>query len=254
MSVTTDTTPRRPRGDRTEAMQLAADEYLRFADTLAALRPEDWSRPTACPEWDVRQMACHTVGMAAMASGMRETMRQQRIANRDAARNGGTPLDALTALQVRERADWTPAQVIAGMRAVAPRAAAGRRRVPGFVRARRLPDSFEINGRLETWRIGFLIDTILTRDPWMHRMDIADAVGREPTLAPEHDGRIVAGVVAEWADRHGQPFRLELTGPAGGIWSSGSGGPAIEMDAIEFCRILSGRGSGEGLLETQVPF
>ena len=65
---------------------------------------------------------------------------------------------------------------------------------------------------------------------------------------------IVADVVAEWAERHGRPYSLTLTGPAGGSWTSGEGGPTIEMDAIEFCRVVSGRGTGEGLLQTQVPF
>jgi len=35
-------------------------------------------------------------------------------------------------------------------------------------------------------------------------------------LTPDHDARIVADVVAEWAGRHGRPFTLHLTGPAGG--------------------------------------
>ena len=65
---------------------------------------------------------------------------------------------------------------------------------------------------------------------------------------------LIADVVAEWAERHGQPYRLHLTGPAGGTWSAGSGGPELELDAVEFCRVLSGRGAGEGLLAQQVPF
>jgi hypothetical protein len=73
-------------------------------------------------------------------------------------------------------------------------------------------------------------------------------------LSPEHDGTIVADVVAEWALRHGQPYSLTLTGPAGGRWSSGNAGETISLDAVEFCRILSGRGSGEGLMSTFVPF
>ena len=80
-------------------------------------------------------------------------------------------------------------------------------------------------------------------------------LGRDRVIcAYEHDGLIVADAVAEWAERHGLPYRLSLTGPAGGSWSCGAGGQVIEMDAVEFCRTLSGRGTGEGLLATQVPF
>jgi hypothetical protein len=73
-------------------------------------------------------------------------------------------------------------------------------------------------------------------------------------LTPEHDGVLVADVVAEWAQRHGQRCSLTLTSPAGGTWTWGADGPAYELDAVRFCRILSGRATGEGLLTTRVPF
>jgi hypothetical protein len=73
-------------------------------------------------------------------------------------------------------------------------------------------------------------------------------------LTPEHDGRMLADVVSEWADRHGRPFTLTLSGPAGAEYVAGDGGEHIELDAVEFCRILSGRAQGTGLLTTEVPF
>lgn len=246
----------RPRIPRPLAMRLAETEYARMADTLAGLDADDWSRPTDCTLWDVRQLACHMVGMANMVTTPFETMRQQRKAAADARANGVDPLTALTGLQVSERADWTPDDVVAGAKKVGRRALRGRRLTPGFIRKRPLPQPQHVNQRDETWAIGFLSDVILTRDPWMHRMDIAKALGAEPVLSPEHDGVIVADVVEEWADRHGRPFTLTLTGPAGGTWSRSEDGPSIAMDAIEFCRVVSGRGTtpAEGLLTTQVPF
>ena len=88
----------------------------------------------------------------------------------------------------------------------------------------------------------------------MHRVDVARATGREMELTAEHDGRIVADVVAEWARRHGMPFILTLTGPAGGTYVSGDNSEHITIDAIEFCRTLSGRATGAGLLTHVVPF
>jgi uncharacterized protein (TIGR03083 family) len=240
--------------DRSTAMRLARHEYHLMAETLAGLSDEDWSRPTPCPAWDVRQMGCHMVGMAAMATTPLEQRRQQRLVKADVQAHGTDPLDALTGLQVSERAAWTPEQVVAGARRVGPRAARGRRLTPPFVRRRRLPAPQSVNGRLEHWSIGFLVDTILTRDPWMHRMDIAHATGRPPVLTADHDGVLVADVVDEWAGRHDAAYRLTLTGSAGGRWSRGEGGEAIEMDAVDFCRVLSGRRAGEGLLAVQVPF
>jgi hypothetical protein len=60
--------------------------------------------------------------------------------------------------------------------------------------------------------------------------------------------------VAEWARRHGQPFTLVLEGPAGGSYTAGTGGPHLQLDAVQFCRVLSGRGTADGLLAQQVPF
>ena len=65
---------------------------------------------------------------------------------------------------------------------------------------------------------------------------------------------VIADVVADWAHRHGQPFVIRLDGPAGGSFSRGHDGPEIRLDAVEFCRVLSGRGAAEGLLTTFVPF
>jgi hypothetical protein len=94
------------------------------------------------------------------------------------------------------------------------------------------------------------VDVILTRDPWMHRLDIARAVGLDPELTADHDGVLVA----EWAQRHGSPYRLRLTGPAGGTCSAEDDGPELELEATEFCRLVSGRGTGTGLLAEQIPF
>ena len=247
-------TPVRPALDHATAMRLAAHEYDRLAETLAGLGAEDWSRPTACPAWDVRRMACHTIGMAAMSRSPWETLRQQVKAAWRARALGVDALTALTAVQVDERAAWSPARIVAEARRVGPRARRGRRAIPTPIRRRTLPAVQHVGGVPERWTIGFLNDVILTRDPWMHRMDIAGATGRDPVLTADHDGVIVADVVAEWAARHGAAFRLTLTGPAGGSWSRGEGGESIELDAVEFCRVVAGRGQGGGLLAVQVPF
>lgn len=247
-------TLRRPALDRRTAMTLAADEYRRYADAVAALDPDAWTRPTACTLWDVRQMTAHVVGMAAMAAGIREGARQRRIAGRDAAAQGIAFLDALTDVQVRERAHHSPARLTEDMRRVGPRAARGRRMVPSFLRRRDMGMPQEVQGVEESWALGYLVDVILTRDTWMHRSDLAEATGTAMALTPGHDGVIVADVVAEWAQRHRRPYRLTLTGPAGGSWSAGEDGEELELDAVQFCRLLSGRGTGSGLLATAVPF
>ncbi len=195
-------------------------------------------------------MAGHNLGMAEMVASIREGVRQQI----KASKRPGLAIDALTGLQVEERAHVTPQQLIARYAAAAPKAARGRKRTPAFLRSRPFPEPELVDGVEERWVIGFLFDTILTRDTWMHRIDTARAVGAELVLTAEHDGAIVDDVVREWTERHGQPCTLRLPGSAGGTWTFGSDGAELELDAIEFCRIVSGGSTGEGLLAHHVPF
>jgi uncharacterized protein (TIGR03083 family) len=246
------TAPRRSALDRDVAMRLAAEEYQRVIRVLRALPEEAWARPTDCTAWDVRQLVAHLLGMAEMAASLPEQLRQMRAAKRA----GGLFIDALTAHQVAKHQRRTPQQLTERYAAVAPKAAKARRRTPGFVRSRAMGDPQPVGANTppEAWTFGYLIDVILTRDPWMHRTELVAAGGLEMELTPQHDGVLVADIAEEWAGRHGQPCTLVLTGPAGGQLSWGTGGPTLELDAVEFCRILSGRGQGEGLLATEVPF
>jgi hypothetical protein len=64
-----------------------------------------------------------------------------------------------------------------------------------------MPQTSELNGVQEPWTLGYLIDIILTRDPWMHRLDIAYATGTTPRLTAGHDGAIAIDfcrAVARW--------------------------------------------------------
>jgi uncharacterized protein (TIGR03083 family) len=237
---------------RPKAMQLAATEYDRYTDQLRELSADDWSRPTECKPWDVRAMVAHSLGMAEMSASVVETARQMRAASK--RQGDGEHIDALTAVQVDKHVHREPAELVRRFAAVGPRATRGRRRTPAFARKRNMPGDQLIGGRREQWRLGFLVDVCYTRDVWMHRVDIARATDRELVLTPEHDGVLIADIVREWAERHGQPCTLTLTGPAGGSWTWGEGGPSYELDAVEFCRMLSGRADGEGLLATPVPF
>jgi uncharacterized protein (TIGR03083 family) len=249
--------PRKSALDRAVAMRLAATEYQRCTDVFRALAPAQWKAPSCCPAWDVRQMAAHMLGMMEMAASIRESFRQQRKAGRIAARDGCTHLDALTGLQVDERTAWTPQQITEAYAARAGAAVAGRRRTPPFVRSRTMPQAQDVNGAQERWTFGYLIDVILTRDPWMHRLDIAAATGTEPYLTADHDGVIVADVVAEWASRHGKDFTLTLTGPAGGTWRQGENGPELTLDPAAFCRATARRPATvtlDQLMNTEVPY
>jgi uncharacterized protein (TIGR03083 family) len=229
-------------------MTAAGEEYRRLGALLTDLSDADWRRPTDCTDWDVREMVAHLVGAAESTASVREMRRQQKLGR--PLRPGEPEVDGINALQVQERADARPGQLVRDLADAGARGVRARRRMPALLRAVPVP----FGPPLGTRPLGYLTDRIYTRDAWLHRVDIARATGRELVLTPDHDGRIVADVVAEWARAHGRPYRLTLTGPAGGTWSSGDGGEEMTLDAVEFCRILSGRAAGEGLLATPVPF
>lgn len=236
---------------RPETSTLAEQEVARFVEALESLDADDWNLPTANSLWDVRAMAGHVLGMTETFTGYRNLVRDMHAAEK--LKGSGPQVDGLTAQQVALTAGLTTTELIGRLRAAGPRNARWRARRRIF---RIAPMKEEVPGNEpETWRMGYLLDIILTRDTWMHRSDLAVATGKPMELTAEHDGRIVADAVAEWVRRHGTPFVLELSGPAGGTFVHGKDGERISMDAVDLCRILSGRPAAtDGLLAVQVPF
>lgn len=230
--------------------RLAEEETAQMVAVLRSLDESDWSKPTDCPAWDVRAVAGHVLGMTETFGSLRRFAHDMRAAG--PAAGDGDFIDGLTAIQVRDHAALTASELIEHLAIAGPRQArwrAGRRLMRHIPMKQAMAD-----GSTETWKAGYLFDTILTRDTWMHRVDVARATCRPMVLRPEHDGVLVADVVAEWARRHGKPFTLRLEGPAGGTYTHAGGGVEIVIDAVEFCRTLSGRGPAEGLLAQAVPF
>ncbi len=236
------------------AHRLSSATYDRFATLVEGLRTDDWSRPTDCAAWTVRDMVGHMVGAMRSAASMRVFLGQQIASAVRARRQGCFAVDAMTAIQIEKTASLTEREIVAECRSLVARASDGRARTPRLLHdGMRFPVEF---GRVkETWNLGYLNDVILTRDTWLHSVDLSRAIGIDPPSDPEVDEPIVADVVAEWARRHGSAYQLTLTGPGGGAFGGGDGAPEpITMDAVEFCRTLSGRARGEGLLDMDVPF
>ena len=240
----------------TDAREVALGVYAKLLDDLALLDANDWHARTDCPAWDVADMVGHLLGAARANTSIRELLRQQIWALRHKSEFEGNDLDAMNALQVRDHADLSPEQRVETLRRLYPAAVAGRMRFPRPLRPLRFSvaqSGSTAEGMPTAAVLGHLMDVIYTRDVWLHRVDIARATGRELAVDREVDGRIVEDVVAEWASRHGKPFVLTLSGPAGGTFRQGDGGPT-ELDAIEFCRVVSGRAPAQGLLATRVLF
>jgi uncharacterized protein (TIGR03083 family) len=251
--MTTDATTELHLPDHREAMNLAAFEYEQFIALLRQLTSEDWSRSTECTLWDVRALVAHNLGNMEANASFLEMVHQLRTATKRAKASGNLMIDEMTALQVAERDHLSGSELLSGVEGIVRKALKGRRHMPSpmrrWVRVVAPPP-------LESMRLGYLIDNIYTRDVWMHRVDICRATGRVMTLESDHDRRMVATIVCDWAAAHGQPYELVLEGQAGGTFRRGNDGEHHRLDAVEFCRIVSGRNDGGafGLLAAKVLF
>lgn len=239
-----------PRIGESEGAGLLRAQYERFADVLDALAPDEWSLPTDCPGWSVHDVAAHVLGGMAGRASLRELLRQVRAGRRVArAERLRDPLDAMNAYQVAAFADLTGPEIAARIRDLTPRALGTPGPMPLTLRTVVRP-RLAVAGRVS---FGWILDVVYTRDAFLHRVDVCRATGREP-LVDDTEGRIVADVVREWVGRHGEAVTLRLRGGAGGTYQAGSRGPVLELDAVEFARLVSGRGAPVGLLATSVQY
>ena len=242
-----------------DAEQVARAAYDQLLGLLGRLEADHWDRQTDCDAWHVADMVRHLVGAAKGHASVLQMMRQQLWGMRHKGDYDDNALDATNDLQVQDHAHLSPGQLVEELRRIAPRAVRGRMRTPGLMRRVDIPldmGGSTAAGQPDRLNMGHLMDAVLTRDVWLHSIDIERATGVDVPRGNGLDARIVADVVAEWAHRHGQPFRLTLGGPAGGAYRQGTGGgPHLELDAIEFCRVLSGRADADHpLLERRVWF
>ena len=235
-----------PKLTHTEAGYLAQIEYERVLALLETLAGDDWTQPTYCTEWNVRQMVAHLAGSVtestSFAEFRRQTMQNPYLKEFDKME------DAINKLQVEERAAKTPAELVTEFRQNGPVALNNRQKLPWLVRKIHLP-----MGSLGFASVEYLMDTIYSRDQWMHRYDICAATEKEMVVTPEHDGRIVALVVRDVAKKLKSELaqRTIVLRLAGAIEASYLFGNkttpdcTVEMDIFDFSLLASGRITAE---------
>src|SRR5260370_39584501 len=97
-------------------------------------------------------------------------------------------------IRVDDRTIATPAELIAELREVGPRAIATRKRLPAIVRAVRLPLPL-----LGVAPIGYVTDLLSTRVMWIHRLDNCPATSREMGQTRRHHGATTTLLVPDRA-------------------------------------------------------
>ncbi|MDX1689302.1 MAG: maleylpyruvate isomerase family mycothiol-dependent enzyme [Candidatus Promineifilaceae bacterium] len=231
-----------PKVTHAEAGRLAQTEYERVLALLEELEGDDWAQPTYCTEWNVREMVAHLAGAVTGSTSFAE-FRRQNMQN-PYVKEFEEPVDGTNKLQIEEREGKTTAELVEEFRQSGQIAVRKRQNLPWLLRKLRVP-----MGSMGLTSFEYLMDTIYPRDQWMHRYDICAATGREMEVTAAHDGRMVALVLRDIADKLRQELAdrsvaLRLTGEAGGNYLFGGAADpdcTIEMDAFTFCLRSSGR-------------
>jgi uncharacterized protein (TIGR03083 family) len=233
-------------------------EFAVIEALLAELRPDDWTRATPCPGWDVRAQVAHLIGIESMLEGIEAPLTLEEVEQPDHVRNdlGAfneqwiAGLAGATDDELRTRFHAIAAARLAALDALDDEAWHAESSTPAG------PDTY---GRYMRIRV---------MDLWMHEQDIRDAVGR-----PGH----VEGPVVELAldeiqgsmgfvigKRAGAPdgsrVTLELTGPSGRPIHVAVDGRAAVVDRLDgpadvvvrlpvhtFTRLAGGRSNAAAL-------
>lgn len=235
-----------PRIKHDEAMVITEVENARLGELLAHVEPEQWALPTDCTRWDVRAVVVHLIASAEAQASPAEMIRLARAGSKLMAEIDGVhSVDGINEAAIRARTHLRPDELPARWDPVSAKALRARQRMPAVIRALPL-----LKLAPKVWKpVGYLYDMGFTRDVWMHRVDVSRAIDRPFLATSDHDGRIVADIIAEWATTHTDPFCLRLTGVAGGTYvRDADQADGIDIDAIDCCRVLSGRGEAGGVL------
>lgn len=223
-----------------EWIAIGAAENAAMLRLLRSLDPDDWAAPTDCALWSVKDIAAHVLGNADGFTSFRE-LRHQLAGSMRRRKELGNPLNAMNQTQIDDRRYLSVDELLARLDEKLPAFIKVRDRLGRFGRA--IP--FYDPSVLGFTNLRYLTDTIYPRDVLMHRIDITRATGKELELLDEHR-LLVADVIRDWARRVKPDVRLELSGSVGAVFEAGAATTSISADAVEFCRVLSGRGESSG--------
>jgi uncharacterized protein (TIGR03083 family) len=223
-----------PQTSPDEAASLVTEQLTAYVAELRQLDPADWSEPTDCSRWDVRQIAAHIAGELDESAHIAVLARHLLQARKH--RHDGLA-DAINAQQQADRRDQPGPTIVSDIERLMPKAVRRRLKTPRPVRRVRVPGDDLPPGS----NFGYLFDVIYPRDVWLHRIDTARATSR-PLTPTVGDHVIIAQVVRDLARSwHEQTWVLDLDGV--GQWLIGAGQPVatVRTDATDYLRLLSGR-------------
>ncbi|NEY34931.1 TIGR03084 family protein [Streptomyces sp. PRKS01-65] len=203
---------------------------------VAGLSPEQWSLPTPAPRWTI----AHQIAHLAWTDRAALTAVTDRDGFRALAAQALAAPDSFVDEGAEEGAALPPAALLSAWRE-------GREALDGALRAAAPGARFPWYGPPMS---AASMATARLMETWAHGRDVADALGvtRAPTDRIRHIARL--GVrTRDFAHAvHGlpapaEPFRVELTGPAGDVWAYGpqDAPQRVTGPALDFCLLVTRR-------------
>ncbi len=173
-----------------DGLRVGRAQHLRLIDEVRDLTPEQWDTVTECPAWTVRDMVGHVASAARFPGNPLLFIVDAQIGR--FRYRGRSSLDAANEVGIDRHRSLSTAELLELLR----RRTMSGRDTPGWMRRRLTNDA-----ALPSYTtIGSFVDTILTRDTWLHRHDIGRAVGREPVSDPS-DAEVVEQVIRDLGPR-----------------------------------------------------
>jgi uncharacterized protein (TIGR03084 family) len=230
-------------GDNGEAMPadlaaLVEDLAAETADLRATLDPlpaHRWLLPTPAPGWTIADQVSHLAyfdDAAVTAATDPDAFALERARLTDGEQTADSVVARYRHLTAAELLDWF-----------------GRARTDLLVVFARLDPAARVPWFGPPMSTASAV-TARLMETWAHGQDIADALGvrREPTGRLRHVAHIGVGARPFSYVAHGlavpaEPVRVELTGPAGELWTWGPAAAAdrVTGPALDFCLLVTQR-------------
>jgi uncharacterized protein (TIGR03083 family) len=236
-----------------EALELEWGELERFVAALEAIPFDAWTLPVRGRGWDVHALVAHVAGSYAAQASFGELRRQTAPRVVRFYRMEGESLgETIARIQIGDRRNHSPAQMIAELREVGPRAIEHRTVV--FRPLQLVGRALAGNRRLPV--IPFAPFQAV-RDLWFHRLDLTEATSTEFSADRQHDGRILEQLIRLVAPQGAEALGertvdLIVSGAAGGRWRFGEQSePAavVEMGPVVFAKLIGKQHSAAGIRE-----
>jgi uncharacterized protein (TIGR03083 family) len=139
-----------------------------FTDLVASLDPDDWTRPTDLPGWDVKAVVSHVAHLEAILGGAPHE--HADVADAEHVRG---PMGQFTEIGVLTRREEEPAEIVEQIRRYTAVRHDALLADPPTDPSAPAPGVFGAIG----WSVGLLLRN-RPLDVWMHEQDVRRAVGR----------------------------------------------------------------------------